>query len=147
MAPCVSSFRPEGHPYTCIAHLLADEVVPMLGVPKALLSDRGTNLSSHLVQDVKQLLGIIKLNTMAYHPQCDVMAEQLNQTLKAMLRKSCAKFGRQWDRFLPGVLWANRNMPHESTKEKPPCCYLVSIYDHPLKLHFFHKSLSSHRGH
>ena len=36
-----------------------------------------------------------------------------------MLRKTCAKFGRQWDQFLPGVLWAYRNTPHESTQEKP----------------------------
>ena len=27
-----------------IAHLLADEIVPLFGVPEALLSDRGTNL-------------------------------------------------------------------------------------------------------
>ena len=36
-----------------------------------------------------------------------------------MLRKHVAKFGGQWDRFLLGVLWAYRNTPHESTKEKP----------------------------
>ena len=36
-----------------------------------------------------------------------------------MLRKHVAKFHGQWDRFLPGVLWAYRNTPHESTKEKP----------------------------
>ena len=29
------------------------------------------------------------------------------------------KFGRQWDRHLPAVLWAYRNVPHESTGEKP----------------------------
>ena len=36
-----------------------------------------------------------------------------------MLRKHAAKFGRQWDRYLSSVLWAYRNTPHESTKEKP----------------------------
>ena len=101
---------------TRIAHLLAEEIVPLFGVPDALLSDRGTNLLSHLMRDVCQLLSIDKLNTTAYHPQCDGMVERLNRTLKAMLRKTCAKFGRQWDHFLPGVLW---NTPHESTKEKP----------------------------
>ena len=43
----------------------------------------------------------------------------MNRTLKAMLRKHTAKFGRQWDQFLPGVLWAYRNTVHESTLEKP----------------------------
>ncbi len=36
-----------------------------------------------------------------------------------MLRKHAARFGGQWNRFLPGVLYAYRNTPHESTGEKP----------------------------
>ena len=34
-----------------IARLLCEEVVPMFSVPEALLSDRGTNLLSHLMTD------------------------------------------------------------------------------------------------
>lgn len=64
-------------------------------------------------------MGIRKLNTTAYHPQCDGMVERFNRTLKTILRKHAAMFGPQWDRYLPGVLWAYRNVPHESTGEKP----------------------------
>ena len=102
-----------------IARLLAEEVVPFCGVPEAVLSDRGTNLLSHLVQDVCRLLGIKKLNTTSYHPQCDGMVERLNRTLKAMLRKHASQFGTQWDTYLSGVVWAYRNTIHESTGEKP----------------------------
>ena len=102
-----------------LARLLVEEVVPFFGVPEALLSDRGTNLLSHLMQDVCKLMGIQKLNTTAYHPQCDGMVERFNRTLKTILRKHAATFGSQWDQYLPGVLWAYRNTPHESTGEKP----------------------------
>ena len=51
-----------------IARLLAEGIVPVIGVRDAILSDRGTNLLSHLMQDVCQLLGVTKLNTTAYHP-------------------------------------------------------------------------------
>lgn len=102
-----------------IARALVEEVVPFFGVPEALLSDRGANLLSHLMRDVCDLLGIKKLNTTAYHPQCDGMVERFNRTLKTMLRKQAATFGSQWDRYLPGVLWAYRNTPHEATGEKP----------------------------
>ena len=85
-----------------LARLLVEEVVPMFGVPEGLLSDRGTNLLSHLMEDVCKLLGIRKLNTTAY--QCDGMVERLNRTLKTILRKHTARFGAQWDRYLPGVL-------------------------------------------
>ena len=102
-----------------IAQLLAEKIVPFIGVPEALLSDRGTNLLSHLVLDVCQLLGVKKLNTTSYHSQCDGMVERFNRTLKTMLRKHASKFGGQWDNYLPGVLWAYWNTPHESTGEKP----------------------------
>ena len=87
-----------------IARLLCEEVVPLFGVPEALLSDRGSNLLSSLMLDVCKLLGIDKLNTTSYHPQCDGMVERFNRTLKTMLRKRAAQFGNQWDRHLPGLL-------------------------------------------
>ena len=70
-----------------IAQLLVDEVLPMFGVPEALLSDQGTNMLANVVQDVCTLLGTTKLNTTAYHPQCDGMVKCLNRTLKSMLCK------------------------------------------------------------
>jgi len=101
-----------------ITQLLAEVNVPFFGVPEALLSDRSTNLLSHLVLDVCKFLGIHKLNTTSYHPQCDGRVERFNRTLKAMLRKHASKFGTQWDNYLPGVLWAYWNTLHESTGEK-----------------------------
>lgn len=87
-----------------IAKVLAEEIIPQFGVPEALLSDRGTNLLSHLMTDVCALLGIEKLNTTAYHPQYDGLTERFNRTLKAMLQKHAVKFGQQWDKCLHGVL-------------------------------------------
>ncbi len=81
----------------------------------------GTNLLSHLMTDVRRALGISKLNTTAYHPQCDGLVERFNRTLQAMLRKHALRFGNYWDCHLYGVLWAYRNTPHEGTctGEKP----------------------------
>ena len=102
-----------------IVDILVEEVIPMCGVPEALLSDRGTNLLSFLMMDMCRCLGIEKLNTTAYHPQCDGLTERFNRTLKTMLRKHADHYGLQWDRYLHGVVWAYRNTPHESTAEKP----------------------------
>ena len=102
-----------------IARILVEDVIPFFGVPEALLTDRGTNLLSHLMRDLCELLGITKLNTTAYHPECDGMVERFNRTLKAMLRKHATRFENQWDQYLSNVLWAYRNTPHESTGEKP----------------------------
>ena len=102
-----------------IVKILVEEIVPVFGVPEALLSDRGTNLLSNLMKDVCSLLGIEKLNTTAYHPQCDGLTERFNRTLKTMIRKHAATYGSQWDKYLYGLLWAYRNTPHKSTGEKP----------------------------
>ncbi len=102
-----------------LVDILVESIIPMCGVPEALLSDRGTNLLSFLMKDVCDCLGIEKLNTTAYHPQCDGLTERFNRTLKTMLRKHAASYGTQWDKYLHGVVWAYRNVPHESTSENP----------------------------
>ena len=58
-----------------IAELLTKEMIPFFGMPEAILTDRGTNLLSHLVRDICSNLGITKLNTTACHPECDGMME------------------------------------------------------------------------
>ena len=79
---------------TTLAKLLVEEVVPIIGVPEALSSDQGnTNLLSHLMREACELLGVAKLNTTAYHPQCNCLVERFNRTLKMMLRKHMDKFG------------------------------------------------------
>ena len=78
---------------TQLVELLTKEVVPFFGVPEALLSDHATNLLSHLMTDMCAKLGITKLNTTAYHPECDGMVERFNRTLKAMLCKHISRFG------------------------------------------------------
>ena len=86
-----------------LTQLLVEEVIPLFGVPEALLSDRGANLLSHLMLDVCKLLGTKKLNTTAYYPQCDGMVERFNRTLKTALRKHAIRFGNQWDTYLSGI--------------------------------------------
>ena len=107
---------------------LVEQIVILFGVPEALLSDRGTDLLSVLMQNVCKLLGVKKLNTTVHHLQCDKMIEGLNRALKTMLQKQAAKFGTEWDTYLPGALWAYCNTPHTSTSEKSS--YLLFGYDY-----------------
>ena len=104
---------------TTFVKLLVEDVIPFMGVPGALLSDRGTNLLSNLMLDVCEKLEIQKLNTTFYHLQCNYLVERFNWTLKTMLRKQVATYGTLWDQFLSGTLWAYRNTPHGATGEKP----------------------------
>ena len=68
--------------------------------------------------DLCKMLGIKKLNTTAYHPECDSMVERFNRILKTSLHKHAATYENQWDQYLYGMLYAYRNTPHESMGEK-----------------------------
>lgn len=88
-------------------------------MPEYLVSDRGTNLLSSLMQEVYEIGGIHKLSTTAYHPQTDGLVENFNRTLRAMVAKYTVKYGTDWDKHLPHLLFAYWTNPHESTGESP----------------------------
>ena len=95
------------------------DVVCRHGVPRELVSDRGSNLLSHLMREVCELFGIKKVNSTSYHPQTDGLVENFNKTLRSMLAKYSHQFGDNWDEHLQQVLFAYRTKPHESTGESP----------------------------
>ena len=45
--------------------------------------------------------------------------ERFNQTLKSMLRKSATQEGKDWDKLLPYLLFAYREIPQASTGFSP----------------------------
>ena len=76
-----------------IVKLLVEDIVPMFGVPEALLSDRDTNLLSHLTEDFCKLLDKKKLSTTAHYFQCNGMIKRFNWPLKCMLRNMFQNLG------------------------------------------------------
>ncbi|XP_073721145.1 uncharacterized protein [Misgurnus anguillicaudatus] len=100
-----------------------------VGIPKEILTDRGTNFTSLLLQQVYQLLGIKGLKTTPYHPETDGLVERFNQTLVQMLRKFVNEVGNDWDQWLPYVLFAYREVPQSSTGFSP----FQLMYGHEVK--------------
>ena len=45
--------------------------------------------------------------------------ERFNKTLKEMLRKTAVEEGKDWDKLIPYVLFAYREVPQESTGFSP----------------------------
>ena len=59
------------------------------------------------------------IRTTPYHPQTDGLVERFNHTLKAMLKKTANKEGKDWDELLPYLLFAYREVPQASTGFSP----------------------------
>ena len=89
-----------------------------VGVPKEILSDCGANLTSKLIKELR-LLGVQPIQSSPYHPQTDGMVERFHSTMKTMLRKILTKFDMQWDKALPYILFAYREVPTETTGFSP----------------------------
>lgn len=59
------------------------------------------------------------IRTSPYHPLTDGLVEQFNQTLKSMLRMTADKEGNDWDRYIPYLLFAYREVPQASMGFSP----------------------------
>ncbi len=90
------------------------EIFCRVGVPKELLTDMGAQFTSAIMKEVSRLLSIKQLTTTPYHPMCNGLVERFNGTLKTMLKRLSAERPRDWDRYLPALLFAYREVPQES---------------------------------
>ncbi len=90
-----------------------------VGIPKEVLTDQGMNFMSRTLNQVYQLLGIKRIRTTPYHPQTDGVVERFNQTIKNMLKKFVSESGKDWDKWLPYLLFAYREVPQASTGFSP----------------------------
>ena len=95
------------------------EIFSRVGLPKEILSDRGSQFTSDLMKEICRLLSIKQLITSPYHPQCNGLVERFNGTLKMMLKKMTVERPRDWDRYIPAALFAYREAPNESLKFSP----------------------------
>jgi hypothetical protein len=90
-----------------------------LGIPKTVLSDQGSQFTSQCMREVHKLLAVKGQTTTPYHAQCNGLVERFNGTLKSMLRKMASEKPGTWDRYIPALLFAYREVPQESTGFSP----------------------------
>jgi transposase InsO family protein len=72
-----------------LAELYMSRIVCLHGVPKKIVSDRGTQFTSKFWERLHETIDSQLYFSFAYHPQTDGHTERVNQILKDMLR-ACA---------------------------------------------------------
>ena len=95
------------------------EIFSRVGIPKEIMSDRGSQFKSDLMSEVHRLLSVKALFTSPYHACCNGAVERLNGVLKSIIKKLCSDHPRDWDRYIPAALFAYREMPNDSLKFSP----------------------------
>ena len=83
-----------------IAKFLYQGYISIFGAPARLLSDRGANFMSSVINKMGKILGLKKLWTMPCHPQTNGLVERSHQTIVRMIRK----LGKEKKADCPGHL-------------------------------------------
>jgi IS30 family transposase len=102
-----------------LAELYMSRFVCLHGGPKKIVSDRGTQFTSHFWQQLHEALGTHLKFSSAYHPQIDGQNERTNQILEDMLRACALQDKLGWDKRLPYAEFSDNNSYQSSLKMSP----------------------------
>ena len=89
-----------------VAKVFYEHFIAIFRAPAKLLSDRGANFMSALVEELCSAFGIQKCRTTAYHTQCNGQVEHFHQTLFCMFGKLLRYKKTQWEQHLLELLQA-----------------------------------------
>src|SRR5882724_7931894 len=102
-----------------VAQLFQDHIWKLHGLPKEVISDRGTQFVSNFTQSLSHLLGIRVAASMAYHLQMEGQIERVNQEVKQFLRLFINQWQDEWYEWLAIAEFSYNNRIHASTCLSP----------------------------
>jgi len=88
-------------------------VFSRVGIPKEIVTDRGTQFTSALMEQFRNLLSINPCFTTPYHPQANGLCEKYNGVIKSIIKKLCLDKPKDWDKYISCALFAIRETPIE----------------------------------
>ena len=114
--PCGSDKGPD---CKTVVKVFYEHFIAVFGVPMKLLSDRGANFTSALVEELCAAFGIQECRTKAYHAQCNGQVECFHQMLFCMIGKLAHNKKAQWEQHLPELLQAYNSTRSVATGYSP----------------------------
>ena len=91
----------------------------LVGLPKSVQSDQGSNFMSKVFQQTMFKLGIRQVNSSAYHPESQGALERFHQTMKNMNKAYCFDNAKDWDEGIHFLMFAARESVQESLGFSP----------------------------
>jgi hypothetical protein len=98
------------------AEAYLDQIIHLHGVPKTIISDRGSQFVARFWEQLQASLGTKLIRSSANHPQTDGQTERVNQILEDMLRACVIQYGKNWDKCLTLVEFSYNNSYQSSLK-------------------------------
>jgi transposase InsO family protein len=106
-----------------IARVFISEVVRLHGVPKRIISDRGSVFTGQFWTSFQEALGTQLNFSTAYHPKTDWQTERTNQILEDILHMYVMDQHKHWEEFL-SLVELTYNNSYQSTIKMAPFEFL-----------------------
>ena len=90
-----------------------------VGIPSEMLMEHESRVTIEVMNEVSRLLSLQQLTTIPYRPYSKGPVERFHAILKRVLLTMCAERPNDWDKYLPALLFAVREIPQESLGFSP----------------------------
>ena len=90
-----------------------------VGIPSEMLIEHESRVTIEVMNEVSRLLSLQQLTTIPYRPYSKGPVEKFHAMLKQVLLTMCAERPNDWDKYLPALLFAVREIPQESLGFSP----------------------------
>ncbi|KAJ9128828.1 hypothetical protein P3X46_034432, partial [Hevea brasiliensis] len=95
-------------------YLLSRNIFCHNGIPKVIITDKGTQFEVHKFRGFYAKWGIDLRFALIYHPLSNSMTEVTNRTILSGLKRRLDKVKGKWPEELPFALWAFRTTPRST---------------------------------
>ena len=85
-----------------------------VGIPSEMLIEHESRVTIEVMNEVSRLLSLHQLTTILYRPYSKGPMEKFHAMLKQVLLTMCAERPNDWDKYLPALLFGEREIPQES---------------------------------
>jgi hypothetical protein len=102
-----------------LADLYITRIVCLHGVPKKIVSDRGTQFTSRFWEKLHEAMDTRLNFSSAYHSQTDGQTKRVNQILEDILRACALKDSKSWDKYLLYAEFSYKNSYQKSLNMSP----------------------------
>jgi hypothetical protein len=102
-----------------LAERLYEEIISKVGMPRSIVSDRGSIFTSKWWQTFCYYWGVKRRFSTAFRPQTDGQTERQNQTLETYLRCFVNYQQDDWTRMLPSGEYAYNSSVNATTGRSP----------------------------
>lgn len=95
------------------------EIMTLIGIPRRMQSDNGTEFDNALFRELKRLVGVPHLFITPWNPRCDGKVERTVQAVKATLVRYLKGATALWPLYVPFVQLMYNNKVQELTGSTP----------------------------